>query len=78
MSADDKLRFLLVRVRIHFRHINQDEGLTADDKKRLKEYYLEHFVTPQARKLLEKKLAEEAEREQRRKRRSAPSPRRTQ
>ncbi|GEM_PF-6360655 len=74
MSADLELSFLFIRVREHFRDINEDEGLTQEDKRRLKEYYLAHFVTPEARKLLESKLAEEARREERRRQRFTRRP----
>jgi hypothetical protein len=49
---------LLDTVRSHFRELNEDEGLTPEDK-RLKAYYLEHLVTPRARKLLQKYFPED-------------------
>ena len=45
---------LVEMTRRRFAEINQDESLTPEDKKRLKEFYLEHFTAPRARKLLEK------------------------
>ena len=50
---------LLDAVRSHFRELNEDEGLTPEDKQRLKTYYLEHLVTPRARKLLQKHFPED-------------------
>lgn len=50
---------LLNDVRKHFRAINEDEGLTPEDKQRLKTYYLEHLVTPRAKELLHKYFPEE-------------------
>ncbi len=41
-------------IRKHFAGINQDKKLTDEDKKSLKEFYLEHFVAPRAKKLLQK------------------------
>jgi hypothetical protein len=43
---------LLDSVRKHFRAINEGDGLTPEDKNRLKAYYLEHLITQRARKLL--------------------------
>ena len=51
---DLKVMNFMLRVRSEFRRINADSDLTPDDRKRLKEYYLENFVTPRARKLLQK------------------------
>ena len=38
---------LLDDVRSHFRELNEDEGLTPEDRQRLK---LEHLVTPRAQR----------------------------
>jgi len=54
MNFDWKVRNFMLRVRSEFRRINADSDLTPDDRKRLKEYYLENFVTPRARRLLQK------------------------
>ena len=43
----------------HFQKINEDRSLTPEDKKRLKEFYLEHFVVPLARKYREMYLADQ-------------------
>ena len=51
---DMKVMNFMLRVRSEFRRINEDRDLTPDDRKRLKEFYLENFVTPRARKLLQK------------------------
>jgi hypothetical protein len=40
------------RTRDHFAQIDSDVRLSAKDKDRLKEYYLEHFVTPKAKALM--------------------------
>lgn len=45
---------VLFRTRIHFREINNDRALSEEDKKRLKQFYLEHFVAPRARAVLKK------------------------
>ena len=50
---------LLDTVRSHFRELNEDEGLTPEDKQRLKTYYLEHLTTPRAKKLLQKYFPED-------------------
>ncbi len=45
----------LVRMtRRHFAEINRDKTLTDEDKRRLKEFYLQNFIAPRARKLLQK------------------------
>ncbi len=45
----------LVRMtRRPFAEINRDRTLTEEDKKRLKAFYLENFIAPRARKLLQK------------------------
>ena len=50
----------LVRMmRRHFAEINRDPKLTDEDKKRLKEFYLENFVAPRARKILQKHFPED-------------------
>jgi len=48
----------LINIKRIFRQIN-DEGLPAEDRKRLKEYYLEHCVTPQIKKLVRHYFPEE-------------------
>jgi hypothetical protein len=50
---------LLDTVRSHFRELNEDEGLTAEDKQRLKAYYLEHLTTPRDKELLQKYFPED-------------------
>ena len=55
---------LLNDVRRHFRDINEDDGLTPEDRQRLKMYYLEHPTTPRAKELLHKYFPEEFRREQ--------------
>ena len=50
---------LLEQVQIHFVRINQDKNLTDADKKQLKEFYLDNFIAPRARKLLQKCFPED-------------------
>ncbi len=45
--------------RRRFGEINRDPRLTEADKKRLKEFYLENFGAPRARKLLQKHFPED-------------------
>jgi hypothetical protein len=40
----------------HFKSINEKEGLTEEDLKQIKKFYLDSFITPEARKLLQKTL----------------------
>ena len=47
---------MLAKIISHFGSINKRTDLTDKDKAALKQYYLEHFVTPRARKLIEKKF----------------------
>ena len=42
------------KVRSSFHRINDDEDLTEADKKQLKDFYLQHMIAPETRKLLEK------------------------
>ncbi len=51
--------YLLMVTRDHFARINRDKRLTDEDKKRLKEFYLQNFIAPRARKLLQKHLPED-------------------
>jgi len=50
---------LMIEVRSSFRRINDDEGLTEADRKQLKDFYLQHMIAPNARKLLEKHFSNE-------------------
>ena len=43
----------------HFKVINEKKGLTEEDRKQIKKFYLEGFITPEARKLLHKYFPEE-------------------
>jgi len=45
---------LLIDMRFDFHEINADNQLTEADKKQLKDFYLQNFIAPKARKLLEK------------------------
>ena len=49
---------LLDSVRSHFRDINEDDGLTPEDRQRVKTYYLEQLTTPRAKELLQKHFPE--------------------
>jgi hypothetical protein len=59
MSYIDRIGGLLIEIRFHFRSLNDDEKLTEADKKQLKEFYLQNFIAPKARKLLEQYFPEE-------------------
>jgi hypothetical protein len=50
---------LVQMARRHFARINQDKSLTDADKKQLKEFYLDNFIAPRARKLLQKRFPED-------------------
>jgi hypothetical protein len=50
---------LLDRIMDHFKSINEKKGLTEEDRKQIKKFYLESFITPEARKLLQKHFPEE-------------------
>lgn len=70
-----KVDLLLLRIKYHFGSINGRSDLTDADKTMLKKFYLEHFVAPRARKLLEKYFPEDfATDGQHPPRRTAPSP----
>jgi len=50
---------LLIDIRFRFGEINRDDQLTPEDKKRVKEFFLQNMIAPKARKLLEKHFPEE-------------------
>ena len=50
---------MMEMTRRRFGEINRDPKLTEADKKRLKEFYLQNFIAPRARKLLEKHFPED-------------------
>ena len=50
---------MMEMTRRRFGEINRDPKLAEADKKRLKEFYLENFVAPRARKLLQKHFPED-------------------
>jgi len=52
-----RVEYLLGRIRQHFKLINKWD-FTEADKAQLKTFYLEHFVAPDARKIMEKSLSE--------------------
>jgi hypothetical protein len=47
----------LGRIKHHFKLINKCQDCTEADKAQLKTFYLEHFVAPDARKIMEKSLS---------------------
>ena len=49
---------LLSRIMDHFKSINEKRGLTEEDRKQIKKFYLESFITPEARKLRQKHFPE--------------------
>ncbi len=49
----------MTRIKRHFLEINILEGLTPEDKKRLKDYYLDECVTPRIRKAVKRYFPEE-------------------
>ncbi len=49
---------LLDRIMDHFKSINEKKGLTEEDRKQIKKFYLESFITPEARKHLQKHFPE--------------------
>ena len=53
-EADDLFQMMLR----HFTQI-EDQCLSRDDKTKLKDFYLQNFVAPKARKLLEKYFPED-------------------
>jgi hypothetical protein len=59
MSYELDVGLLLIKIREHFFDINSDKDLTEADKKQLKEFYLQNFIAPKARKLLEKHFPQE-------------------
>ncbi len=59
MSYELDVGLLLIRMREHFFDINKDRDLTEGDKKQLEDFYLQNFIAPKARKLLEKHFPEE-------------------
>ena len=44
--------------RDHFKAINDKKGLTEEDRKQIKKFYLEKLISPEARKLLQKHFPE--------------------
>lgn len=59
MSHREEVKELLTAIKAHFADINRDPDLTDEDKAQLKEFYLDEFVTPRARQLLEKHFPDE-------------------
>ena len=59
MSYSTETQFLLIDTRFRFHEINDDDKLTEADKKQLKEFYLQNFIAPKTRKLLEQQFPEE-------------------
>jgi len=59
LEFDEDVEDMLDTVRKHFRAINEGDGLTPEDKARLKTYHLEHLTTPRAKELLQKHFPED-------------------
>ena len=53
-----RVEYLLGRIKHHFKLINKCPDFTEADKLQLKTFYLEHFIAPDARKIMEKSLSE--------------------
>jgi hypothetical protein len=53
VSYDHEMRLVLIDMRFLFGEINADDQLTPEDKKRIKEFFLQNMIAPKARKLLE-------------------------
>jgi hypothetical protein len=59
MPYSVQVAYLLKIMGVHFAGINRDKELTDADKKQLKEFYLDNFIAPRARKLLQKRFPED-------------------
>ena len=67
MSDQDlEISFEVNRAIHRFQEINEAEGLSQEDKERLKGAYLQNYFTPTAQELLRSKLAAQKAREERR------------
>ena len=54
-----ELALWMIDMRAEFSRINADEDLTPEDKKRLKEFYLQTCVTPSIQQAMRKNFPEE-------------------
>jgi hypothetical protein len=54
VSYDHEMRLVLIDMRFRFGEINADDQLTPEDKKRIKEFFLQNMIAPKERQLLEK------------------------
>ena len=59
LAFDEDVDDMLDSVRQHFRAINEDDGLTPEDRQRLKTYCSEQRTTSRAKELLHKYFPEE-------------------
>jgi hypothetical protein len=48
-----RVEYVLGRIEQHFKRINNSKRLTDADKVQIKNFYLEHFVAPDARSIVE-------------------------
>ena len=53
-----RVEYLLGRIQAHFKRINNDKYLTDADKDRVKTFYLEQFIAPEAREVFVKHYPE--------------------
>jgi hypothetical protein len=53
-----RVEYVLGRIEQHFKRINNSKHLTDADKVQIKNFYLEHFVAPDARSIVENHLRE--------------------
>jgi hypothetical protein len=49
VSYDHEMRLVLIDMRFLFGEINADDQLTPEDKKRIKEFFLQNMIAPKAR-----------------------------
>ncbi|HYL12560.1 MAG TPA: hypothetical protein VEV41_05975 [Terriglobales bacterium] len=59
MSYRYEMTELLIDIRFRFGEINREQQLTPEDKKRIKEFFLQHMIAPKARKVLEQYFPKE-------------------
>lgn len=50
---------IVFMMRRHFRDINKGDGLTDEDKRQMKKFYLENLIAPKAREILKTHFPEE-------------------
>jgi hypothetical protein len=65
MYADMEIDSEVFKAIRRFQKINKSRGLSEQDKHRLKEAYVKNYMEPEARRLLQQKLAEKKEQDER-------------